>query len=449
MATPGFSTRFLQSLPEGITAEDVHVVQCAASVVPVQELTPDEKIVLSSFSKAGPDSIVDSNGKPTVMRVVAWMCHEGVNDNRQMFVKEELETAAKDLFKAPHFGVMDFNHSAVLPWSEEPKVIGLWYKAEFAFDTKAKKWGILATGMLWSWLFPDHADKLLADQARRGYMRFSMAAIAGSHEYITAEDGKPATIIHNPVFCTVSALDVPPADPDAKGMGSEDGDEDDDQKLKNTLVAMAASHPWAGDVSTIVTSKKQGERMNDTEIIQQLTEDRVRAETALQDLVNTTTAEKAGFEAKIAELTAKIAELETTHEELTMARTALAQDRETLAAKVEELTAQITELADFKAGVEAAQAAAEQTARLASRIADLPENVRLIHARKTDEARLRVEKKWMGMSDEEWKVYLVEELLGYNPDKTVISYLDRSSRLPDVAGTDETDFSSIARSLLR
>ena len=448
MPATQFSERFLSSLPSGVSPEDVHVISCAAVAVPVTELNPEEKLVVSSFTKAGPDSMVNENGNPTVMRVQAWMCHEGFNRNNQGFVKEELEIAAKGLFAAPNFGVMDFNHSAVMPWSDEPKVIGLWYKAEFAFDQKAEKWGILATGMLWSWLFPEHADKLLADQARRGHMRFSMAAIAGSTELVTLAEGKHGAILHNPIFFTVSALDVPPADAHASGVGSEDT-EDDDDTIRQRLAQVAALHPWSA------ASIKQEDRMNDSEVIKQLTEDRIAAETALKAFEEAAKTDAQKLATEVANLTEKVEKAAITISELETVREGLVADKETAAVRIAELEAQVAELETFKNEVESAKAAAARAELSAARVAELPETIRLIHSKKDEAIRTRIEDKWVAMSDEEWSDY--KELMQYVPETKApmkVSFLDRSRTAAEILNlstdTEDTDdLSTRAKSLLR
>ena len=438
-----FSERFLQSLPEGADPSDVRIIQCAATVVPVEQMAPEEEMIVAQFVKARPDQ-VNEKGKPTIMRVMAWMVHEGVNGNNQRFIGEELKQAAVGLFQSPNFGVMDFNHSAVRPFSEDPKVIGVWYKATYAFDSKAGKWGILATGMIWSWLFPDIADLLLAEQVRRKKISFSMAAIASSIEFVETT-GRPEQILHNPVFFTVSALDVPPADPDAVGLGTEDEDEDEDT-LKQKVLQLAQ---W-----THATHSKpnQGDIMEQNELIQQLTEARLTAEQAVKDLEAAHATEKETLAKKVEELEAKIAEMATSMDELKTVRDALAAEHEAALTKVTEMETELAELRTFKSEADAKVAEEAKTAKLASRVAELPESVRLIHAGRDEETRSRVEAKWMAMDDDQWKVYVEDELLPFAPSNMRVSFLERSRQagnLPNFAPDSESDLSTRAKSLLR
>ena len=175
--------RLQAQLPEGYNLDDLRLLECRAQFQSVDgELEAEEQAVVASIKEAGPALMTD--GKPTIMRVVAWMCHGDIpNKNRDAFVKEELQSLAPALFRQPNFGVMDFNHSAVIPWSDDPKVIGVWYKAEYAFDQAANEgkgaWGVLATGMMFAWAFPEQANALLGEQGRSGFVAFSMAATPG------------------------------------------------------------------------------------------------------------------------------------------------------------------------------------------------------------------------------------------------------------------------------
>lgn len=450
-----FAPALVRSIPDGYTVDDIRILKASATVEPVTALDPEQQLAISAFQQASPEPI-GPDGKPTVMRVMCWMVHEGVNDNRQYFVKAELEEVAKDLFKAPSFGVMDWNHAAARPFTEDPKVIGLWYKADFAFDEKAGKWGILATGMMWSWLFPDHADILLAEQARKGVMSFSMAALPSSIETRRDANGNAIQVLHNPVFFTVSALDVPPADPDSTGVGTEDPEVDSVQ-LHQRLLAAALSHPWKAAEIQHASQSKQGEHhMEDTtnsELIQKLTEDRVKAEQALAQLSLAHASETEVLTASVNELTTKLQDATTKVSELETVREGLVKDIEQAAARIAELEAEVAALVVIKNEVEAQKAEEARKTVIASRIADLPENIRLIHASKDEDTRNRIEDKWAGMEDSVWTAYLKDELLGYSPSLHV-SFLDRSlaaGRLPNIAidADADDDISARVKKVLR
>lgn len=230
-------------VPQGYDVADAREVIASGRCEPLAALTPDEEVLLASVTETarGPKQITD--GRPTLMRVVAWMVHEGVNLNRDAFVKEELAAAAAKITPRNPL-VMDWNHAAVV--GGQNKVIGVWTKADYAFDQKAKDgagaWGLLVEGVMFAWLYPDLADAMLADQSRLGAVRFSMACIPASVEFASDANG-PYAVLHNPVFFTNSALDVAPGDPDAKGLGKEAADAPNaEAELKQRL--MSASAGW-------------------------------------------------------------------------------------------------------------------------------------------------------------------------------------------------------------
>src|SRR5690242_18081703 len=143
------------SVAEGRSIDDLREHTFTGRIeVPEQQsnLTAEEtKIVsaaASSIEQAGGPKLV-SNGVPTIMRLVAWMCHEGRNNNGLIFLESDLGAAA-DRIREPNFLILDWNHSSVLSFSYDPKSIGLWYRAEKRWDPKAKQgsgaWGILAQG---------------------------------------------------------------------------------------------------------------------------------------------------------------------------------------------------------------------------------------------------------------------------------------------------------------
>jgi hypothetical protein len=226
----------LANVPTGYDVENLRVLSAHGQINEATDLRPEEQTIIAEEMARGPDPITD--GRPTVMRVVAWMCHEGVNRNRDAFVAEELAVATTKI-TARNPLVMDWNHAAVI--GGPGRVIGTWTKADYAFDQKAKDgqgaWGILAEGVMFAWAYPEIADAMLAEQQRNGTVDFSMACIPSSVEFARDDKGSFA-ILHNPIFFTLSALDVPPGDPDAVGMVKE-GDNADgvEDALKQELTA--------------------------------------------------------------------------------------------------------------------------------------------------------------------------------------------------------------------
>lgn len=440
------------SLPEGYNLENLRVFTGSAKIIGTETLDAAEQTVIAKVTEtAGPPKITE--GKPTILRVVAWMAHEGPNYNRQGFVKEELQALAPTLFRAPNFGVMDFNHSAVLPdflANGHPKVLGVWYKSEFAFDAAAKEgagaWGIVVTGMMFAWAFPEHANQMLGEQSRSGKLSFSMACVPGVIEERVDSMG-PWDVLHNPVFFTVSALDIKPADGDALGEGSENPAVSEDM-LREGVFGTAATAAWTDIPSwlkqQVAIAAKQGETM---EILEQLKAEKAAALVKIEELSTqgaTQVASITTLEAKVLALESKIAELETANAgfttkiaELETARTAVAAELVTTAARVAELEGQLKTAADQLAAVEAEKAAKAKSERLAGRIAALPASFQAAHAKKEVETRSRVETKWAEMDDATWTQYVAEELLGYTT--VVASYKARSEAEGTVIAADVED----------
>jgi len=160
-----------------------------------------------------------TEGEPTKLLVTAWMVHEGKNNNNLVFRPEDLASAAEKM-TAPNLLPMDWNHSAVISQEGVPKAIGVWYAAEAKRDDAAYEGrgalGIEAKGIVWAWAFPEYAAEMLTMQRERGYIEFSMACLPTQIERGRDQNGAYEIAI-DPVFFTLSALNVPPGDPDAKG----------------------------------------------------------------------------------------------------------------------------------------------------------------------------------------------------------------------------------------
>src|SRR5690348_8759993 len=182
---------------------------------------------------------------------------------------------------------MDFNHSAVRSFSDEPKMVGVWHQASFAFDPNADNgkggkglYGLLAKGTMFAWAFPEHATALLGEQARSGKVEVSMACIPTASE-TGRDDNGSYEILHKPVFFTVSLLDVPPADKDAAAQVTEDPDANDDdmmQRLCQPATAMVA-----------VAALKTKEARMDKELITRLEAEKATAVAELATIKALTT----------------------------------------------------------------------------------------------------------------------------------------------------------------
>jgi len=185
----------------------------------VHEMTVEESQTISPAVKSAMHMPMVTDGEPTKLLVTAWMVHEGKNNNNLVFRAEDLRPAAEKL-TSPNLLPMDWNHSAVVPKDGASKAIGVWYSAEALYDENAYEGrgalGIQAKGIVWAWAFPEYAAEMLASQRERGFVEFSMACIPTAVESGRDMDG-PYEIAVEPVFFTLSALNVPPADPDATG----------------------------------------------------------------------------------------------------------------------------------------------------------------------------------------------------------------------------------------
>lgn len=206
----------VQTVPPSVDEAHFRIITAHATVREVQDL---EGMTLESAVKAASWMPMVTSGEPTKLHVVAWLGHEGMNRNRLVFRAEDLPKAAAKIGGGNPLP-MDWNHSAVVPQGDLPKAIGAWYKAEAKWNPEARNgqgaMGVEAHGVVWAWAFQDYAKEMLAMQMHRGYVEFSMACIPTKVEMGEDSDGRYEIAI-DPVFFTLSALNVPPADPDAKG----------------------------------------------------------------------------------------------------------------------------------------------------------------------------------------------------------------------------------------
>lgn len=228
---------------------DVRFVTARATVRQMNEAEASDVVLAHAMQTAAWMPMV-TGGEPTKLLVTAWLAHEGVNANRLFFRADDLAPAAAKI-APPNVLPMDWNHSAVIPQYDLPKAIGVWYAAEAKWNPAARDGqgaqGVEARGVVWAWAFPEMATEMLAMQQARGYVEFSMACIPSR-----TESGRDAMGIYevaiDPVFFTLSALNVPPADADAKGavaLSPEQYEEDQDKKAAQLLAASAAEQDAA------------------------------------------------------------------------------------------------------------------------------------------------------------------------------------------------------------
>jgi hypothetical protein len=318
----------------------------------------------SDIDVATNDVIVD--GKPRMLLLTAWIVHEGRNLNGQVFIKEEISQRVQEgLFAPPHAGMIDFDHDF------EPR--GFWYKTSFAYDAKAEKWGVLAYGAVWAWRFSELADYILAEIQRTGSVPVSMAAKAESIEftqnYPEAED-EHTTILHNPVFLTTSILDVPPADPHARAVGTEEPERELDPPAKQASQTETQGEAEKRALELSLASENEERNMEEklTALQESLTKAEIARDEALS-LIETFKAEIEQFKAEIEQLkadeaaaTVKVTELEV----------ALSAASDTIKKLEEDLATSKESLEQF----ETEKVEAEKEKQLAERLAELPETVR-------------------------------------------------------------------------
>lgn len=429
------------SLPAGYNIAELRFVPTESRVIPEEALTETERSIIAQTHLGAPP-MINVDGRPTILRIVKWMCHAGApNENGDMFVGEELRQLSHDLFRAPNFGAMDWNHAAIIPDGESPPLMGVWYKADYAFDPAANNgmgaWGVLVTGMMFAWLFPEVADALLAEQVRSGSIKGSMACIPRSVEYVDVGD-RTARVLHNPVFFTHSLLSKRPADPAASGLVSEDPasdiqameqqlkqrqqddteDDDEDELFEDTFLkqervaelepALAASNESGGQTMTeqeFETMKSDHETLQGSFVELQGKMDAIAAE--------------------LVDANAKIADADTAVAELTTARDALAA---TLQATEEQLAQVTEELGVTKAELETLRAQNDERSRaerLQARIDSLHEKYREAHMKRDPEVRAKIEAHWAVLTDDEWELKL-EELLAGLPAR--VGYVARSQQ---------------------
>lgn len=439
---------------------DVRVYEHRGHVVPLTAIDPASQALIARFSESDAELVpVITDGKPTVMRMTAWMAHEGVNDNGLAFVREELPAAAERISQDNPL-VCDFNHAAVK--GGEFPIIGMWHKAAYAFDAAANKWGIITTGVMFAWLFPEIAQAMLADQARNGHLRYSMACIGDSYEYSNLA-GRSIQIAHNPVFFTNSLLDVTPADPAAIGHVALAGDPVPPPGPVGTPVLHDPKNktpvdPNVDPENPIPPSGSDGSLPVNALLaeLQALvaTWGLPNRQLPINEIPGPTPQEKKAMEdlqAKINELIPKLAEneqLRSANADLT-AKLALLQEqvknlqtyeataldlkltKETLQGEYDVVLAENTALkaanAELTAKVDAFEAdrsATEKAAQLAARVAELPDAVRAAHAKSSDDVRAKREANWASKTPEEWEFYKAEELSIAPAVK--IGYLQRS-----------------------
>jgi hypothetical protein len=357
-------------------ALEIQSIPFRAQVTSVAETDPTyetfamhamELAAKSGKMSAAEVSPIGANGKPRMLALSAFIAHTDVaNRNGSGFIRSDIEeVVAAGMFQAPYMGMIDYNHDF--------RAYGAWYEASLMYDPKAKQYGIYAKGAMFAWAYPELADRMLAMQQRNGFIDVSIACIPKAWEEGQTADGSAVTWLRNPIFFTTSLLDIPPADPHAQGVGSEDPAMTEEAR-QNALIARASLEEQ---------SMNPDEQKPDNAETENAGADPKPDEKPVNDQA----------------LSAAEAEIETLKVALAAAETALTA-----------LQAENVELANFRmrmetkhaedlAAAQAAEATAKAEAIKAARLADVPEAVK--EDMLTPEKASLLE-SWITMSDEQW-----------------------------------------------
>lgn len=412
---PAALDKLAARLPAGYDAKNVRIIRASAVIVPQQvPATALESALLAGFETAGGVPMI-TDGKPTIMRIVAWVAHAGMNKNRLWFEEEDLVEAARKI-TPPDILPMDFNHSAVTSWSMEQSVIGAWYAAEVAQDPRArlprKSTGLLARGIIWSALFPDYSTRLLAEQARSGFIDFSMACIPEWTETRTDAEGE-YEVARKPVFFTFSALDVAPADPDARGFGEEASqDAGLEEQFRNELTTATAAEILHTLRVFVASNRTEEPKMDSVQAILDFLkanagtiasqETLLQTQQQLEGLVALVRQSPADTEAGIKHL----AELEGQLQEATTLLQAATAQLEGAQITITELETRLADREEKLAAYALKEAEEVKQATLATRLAQLPEHIRHAHEAQPDVRREAQEVRWTAKTEEEWQEVL-------------------------------------------
>lgn len=380
----------------------------------------------AAFERAGGPPMI-SNGRPTIIRMVAWLAHEGINKNRLAFERDDLAQAALKI-REPDFLPMDFNHSAVAPFSFDQKAVGVWYRAEMAQDPEAQsRWGILATGMMWAWMNPEIADRLLAEQSRNGRIDFSMACVPGKVTRAVDADGS-YEIAGDTTFFTLSALDVPPADPDARGLGVEgSADPALETELKRRLTAgtaaRAARHLRAAkarlpegkqmDIDNTQPVEPQGapEAPDLQHAVVEALDKKFAEFKNLQEMaVKVTSLEGQNMIAaeRMKALNADLQEADARISDKELALEAANAELGKANAEIERLALELKAANDRIEKFEAAEAQKAAENRLVERMKTLPDAYVEAFTRRTTEEQNKAKARWTAMSDSDWAEFIAD-----------------------------------------
>lgn len=409
---------------------------------------------------AGP---LDDTGRQRMLKVTAWIAHGGpANANGDAFLEKDLESAVeKNLFQAPYFGMMDFNHDF--------EAYGVWYDAKYGYDSNVGEFGILAEGAMFAWRYTDLADKMLAEQSREGTIKVSMAALPESIERREAAGGREEYVLRNPVFVATSLLDQDPADKAAHGLVTEGLEphetrsdslgfvttvgehhyEEEEEDFTATTTYMNAAlfdaTPFGNSSNTIhwassgfKTSPSEENDMDYNTLIAEIRSalgDEVEGLKELLSAAEELPAMMEAFElsdALVKEQTEEIEGLRTELEEHTSQVETLETALEAQVAQVEALQEEITALTEELNGYKKAEEEAEAEALYEQRVAALPAAFVSALEERDEESRERVMARILAMSDEEFaeEIDLLSRVTASTTRETYVERSDRMGVLP-------------------
>lgn len=354
-------------------------------------------------------SPIDGDARPRMLKITAFIAHAGPpNRNGDAFLLEDLEEVVRGgLFSPPHLGMIDFNHDF--------SAYGAWYATSLVYDTAAQQYGILAEGAIWAWRYEELANTLLAMQQRQGHIAVSMACLPQDIERAQDANGRDYWILRKPVFVTTSVLDVDPADPNGRGIGTESNAQTPQEREQ--ILLNASAHP------TTASAETQEEDMDPEKLLAELRAAMAEENAALVEQLT----ELAAAAARLPTVEAELSDLTLRHEMLTEAHRLLTEARDTevnahaatqvaLTAAQETLATMTTELEGFRAAEAERAAEAAKQARLElkeARLAQLPEAYRRALEAKPETDREAVTEYLTDLDEEKWEAHLASlTLLG-------------------------------------
>lgn len=355
----------------------------------VEEMEEVDDVLLEDLTKANAD-LLDKTGKPRMLRITAWIAHEGVNLNGDGFLRSDLEEVIDaGLFRSPNIGMIDWDHDFT--------PIGAWTSAKGDIDPKTGTYGILAEGAVFAWRFPEQTAYIEKTQKEKGNVPVSMAAKEQWFDHIKTADGRSARLVRKPAFFTTSVLTVAPGDPNARSFS---GDDPDQLSVERELAL--------SETATIATL--QEENKMEEKIINELKALPEEIRSVFKPVVEAAEKLPAAEEAlrsKETELTAaneKVAALET---QVTEANSQVEEVRVALEAKASELEAANVELETlraFKAEIDAKEEEKVLAEKKEARLAELSEATRKALEAKPEDVRNKIIERWVSQDEETWEI---------------------------------------------